>query len=260
MKPYTQLELASKPLQPVQEPSVAMMLQAIINQGVTSENVTAMERLCALYERMEDKKAEREFASAFSLVQSEMPRIEATKGVPDKNGKTKFKFAPYEEIMEKAKPTLEKHGFTIAFDNEINECRIVAVCKLRHVGGHSVSNSFAVRIGSGPPGASECQADGAASTYAKRFALCNALNIVIEKEAMDDEARAFGSPIPEVQAKELRKRVKDCGADEAAFLQYAGAAQYEAIPAEAYSKLDTMLTRKEIAKGIRDENGNWTNF
>src|SRR6185295_8599860 len=113
---------------------------------------------------------------------------------------------------------------------------------LQHVDGHHHTNKFAVRIGSGPPKATETQADGAASTYAKRGALCDALNIVVEH---DDDARAEGGTITADQAKDLKKRVLATGSDEKFFLQFAGAATYEAIPAAKLGLLDAQLRRKE---------------
>lgn len=241
---------------------MALMLQTFIDKGVTGENVSALAQLCDLHEKMQSKQAEREYARAFVELQNEIAtaRIEATKGVPGKDGKIKFRFAPYEEIMAKAQPILARHGFSVTFDSTVEECRIVSICKLMHTGGHSCSNKFAVRIGGGPPGASESQADGAASTYAKRFALCNALNIVVEQEAHDSDARGLGSPLPEVQWKELEKRVGNpkLGISSAKFLTHANAASFDAITAERYEDLADLLYRKEIEKGIRDEQGNFT--
>lgn len=239
----------------VQEPSVALMLSQVIQSGITSENVSALEKLCDLYERMQKRNSEQQFAEAFAGLQSDMPNVKATKAVPNNDGTVRYKFAPYEDIMRQVQPLLAKHGFAVRFDNKIEETRIVSTCTLIHKGGHQQSNSFQARIGKGPPGSNESQADGSASTYAKRFALCNALNIVVEH---DDDANAVGSPMDSKRIEELKGRVKQCKADEAAFLKYAGAAHWEAIPEEAYERLDAMLFRKEVEKGLRDrETGNF---
>lgn len=241
----------------IQEPSIPQMLQAAMQSGVTSENVAVIEKMMGLYERMQDKQAERDYAASFVALQAEMPKIAATKAVPNNDKTIRYKFAPYDEIMRQVQPFLAKRGFTVTFDNKVEEGRISAICTLIHVGGHTRSNTFAVRVGKGPPGSSDSQADGSASSYAKRFALCNALNIVVEQESMDDDARMHGSPMAEVQWKELQRRVGQVKADEAAFLKYAGAANYESIPAERYTMLDEMLFRKEKSAGLRDEDGQW---
>lgn len=221
------------------------MLQKVIEGGVTVDNVAALEKLCDLYERMQAKSAEQQFNAAFSKLQSELPQVEATKPVPDKHGAVKYRFAPFEEIMQKIQPFLTANGFSVSFNSRFADTRMIVTCILRHTSGHSQTNEFGARIGSGPPGASETQADGAAKTYAKRGALCDCLNIAIDH---DDDARMVGKPIGKALGDDLQARVKACGADEEAFLRFAGAANYESIPDDRFDALDALLTRKERGK------------
>jgi hypothetical protein len=195
------------------QPTVADMLQAVIEKGVTAENVAAVGEIVKLYERMEDKKAEREFTAAFVKLQADMRGIKGTKPVKNKDGTVRYKYAPFEEIMEVVSPKLEAHGFTVTFSTEFDEKRLVKSCTLSHAAGHSKTNKFAVRIGSGPPASSESQADGAASTYAKRFALCDALNIQIDR---DTDARSEGAPTRLKQSHCARVRYRS---DEARFFE-----------------------------------------
>jgi hypothetical protein len=230
------------------EASPAGMMQAMIKSGVTAENVAAFTELVKLSEHMEDRSAAKAFAAAFVQLQQDMPRIQAKKAVPNNDGTTRYVFAPYESIMEQVAPYLAKHGFTIAFSTRYDGPRVVKICTLMHAGGHSKSNEFAARIGSGPPKASEAQADGAAGTYAKRFALCDALNIVID---IDSDARAEGGTITAEQAKSLRERVRQTASDEAKFLAFAlhgRPGTFEDITADMYEALDTNLRRKESTK------------
>lgn len=225
-----------------QIPSALEMIQSVIERGVTSENVAALRELVALKRDMDADNAAKEYAAAFVALQGETLRVQATRGVPGRDGTIRFKFAPFEEIMREVGPKLKEHGFTVTFSTEFSEGRLVMACTLMHVGGHSKTNKFAVRVGSGPPNASECQADGAANTYAKRFALCNALNIQIDH---DTDARAEGGTISGGQASDLRRRVRECGADEQAFLKFAGCQDFEDIVEAKYSMLDAFLTKKE---------------
>lgn len=224
--------------------SVGAMLQAMTAKGVTVDNALALEKMVGLYERMQDRDAEQRFNAAFVALQAEMPRITAKKPVPNGDGTVRYRFAPYEEIMEQVAPLLEKHAFTVTFSTRYEEGRLVKIIALQH-GSHKKSFEYAVRIGKGPPGSSETQADGAAATYAKRGALCDALNIVIEH---DDDARVDGRPITKEQADSLKKRVRDTGSDEGSFLCFAyrgKAGTFEEIPSSMYPMLDTMLKRKE---------------
>jgi hypothetical protein len=223
-------------------PSPLDMLQSMIEKGVTTENAAAFEQLVKLSEHMEDRKAEREFAQAFNALQSEMKAVKAMKPVPNNDGSTRYKFAPYEEIMKQVGPLLERHNFTVSFSTKFEEARLIKICTLQHIGGHSRSNEFAVRVGKGPPGSSDAQADGAASTYAKRFALCDILNIQIET---DSDARIEGTTISADQAMELRDRLRTVSGDEKAFLKFAGASTFEAISSANVAMLEEFLAKKE---------------
>ncbi len=238
-----------KELRQHQEPSVALMLQKVIDGGITADNVSALESLVGLYDRMQAKNAEREFNQAFAKFQSELPAVNATKIVPDKQGVTKYKYAPFEEIMDAVKPVLVANGFSVSFNSRFMEGgRIVSICTLRHVGGFSQSNEFAVRIGAGPPHASEPQADGSAKNYAKRGAFCDAINLVVDH---DDDARMIGQPIGKALAEDLEARVTNVGADREAFLKYAGASSFAEISDERYEMLNGLLNRKEVVKAAR---------
>lgn len=225
------------------------MLQTMIDKGVTGESVSALEKLIELHERMEIRQGEKDFAAAFVQLQSEMVNVKAEKIVPDKQGNKKFAFAPYEDIMKAVAPLLTKHGFTVTFTMRFSEGRIIAVCTLMHTGGHSRTNEFCVRIGSGPPGCNESQADGAASTYAKRFALCNCLNISISHVDADD-AKVEGTFISAKEAANLRDWAEAVGADTEKFLIFAGVGpdgKFEQIRTARLTMLHEFLQKKERA-------------
>lgn len=244
--------------------AVTGMLQSVLAQGVTEQNVAALDKLVGLFERMQDKAAEQKFNAAFVALQREMPKVQANRPVMNseqKGGGLRYKFAPFEDIMAQIHPHLMKNGFTLSFSQRYDGPRIIVKCVLRHTAGHHVENETAVRIGKGPPGASDTQADGAASTYAKRFALCDALNIVIGKDTdgMQDDASVDGANITKEQAADFRRRVQISGSDEFAFLRAAQAGDlspdsssteqvhnaYENIPSAMWSELDSLLKKKE---------------
>lgn len=246
-----ELNLAIQESSALAQSPVEQILRAAVANGVTTENVAVIERLTDLYERLQAKDAEKRFAAAFVLLQSDMPNIQATKSVPDKYGNLKYRFAPYEEIMAQVKPLLQKHGFTVTFSTDFDDKRVIQSCTLQHIDGHSRTNKFAARIGNGPPGSSEAQGDGAASTYAKRFALCNALNIITGEADTDgrrDDARAEGEAISEDKVQYLREQVRETKSDEAKFLQFAGVKTYEEITEAIYPQLVRSLSAKAARK------------
>ena len=221
---------------------IGAMLQAIVDKGVTTENAAALEKVCALYEKMDAIGARKAFAAARCLLQAELPSVMATKMIPSKTGEVRSMFAPYEEIMGKVGPYLVKHGFSVSFTMKADGGRMEAFCTLTHSGGHSESNSFSVRVGSGPPGCSEAQSDGSARSYARRGALCDALNIIIDK---DTDAHLEGACIDADTARELAARAKEAGLDEKAFLRLAGAQSFATIREHKLPILEQVLRERK---------------
>jgi hypothetical protein len=221
------------------------MLQAMIEKGVTTDNAAAFEQLVKLSEHMEDRRAEKEFSAAFVKLQSEIPKIKATKVIPGKGGVgVRSTFAPFEEIDAQARPICLANGFSYSFsEGDSPAGKITKICTLHHVSGHHRSNPYTVRIGSGPPGCSESQSDGSAHSYAKRGALCDCLNIVVT--GMDNDARTEGGPITKEQSDDLSKRLANVGGDERAFLKFAGVETFDAIPVVKLEMLEEFLAKKE---------------
>lgn len=229
------------------QPSVADMLRAVVDKGITQENVGALEKLCDLYERMEAKNAEKDFATAFVQLQQDIPTIMGGRPIPDKQGNVKFRYANFEDIDAIVRPICLRHGFSYAFkESGIENGRITVTMMLQHSGGHCREIPYSVRVGNGPPGASESQADVSGHSYAQRGALESglALRIVGARE----DAKMEGGPITAEQAEELSRRVAETNSDRTAFLKYAGAPDFKSIASSRYDSLDDMLSRKERAR------------
>ncbi len=226
---------------------ILSLLQNITSGAITPESVGVVERLAALYERQQKATAEQDYARAFVALQSDVPRIKATSIIPDNNGNPRSTFAPYEKIMEQVQPLLVKHGFGVTFDAETTGERTVVKCTLMHAGGHSRSNTFSARL-SPPPKSSAAQGDGATMTYAKRYALCAALNIVVDHDtdaAAPYDARNVDAPITASQAADIHARAKACGANTGKLLAWIGVKTFEEIPESWVERIDQQLTKKE---------------
>ncbi len=246
----TETQLATRE----QEPSVALMLQGALagiqSSQITPSHVEVLERMMSLYERDEKRRAETAFADALVALQGETIRVQATKKVDEKqDGSCRYKFAPYEEIMEQVQPMLTKHGFAITFDTDGGDPqRLTSICTLTHRGGHSKQNRFAVRYGK-PPGSSDAQGDMSTKSYAKRGALCDCLNISIEHDTDGrDDPKIEGRPVSQKQADDLRDWVDAVGGDRAKFLALARVATFEEIPESKLEMLEHELKRKERAR------------
>ncbi len=220
------------------------ILGAIKSGEVTPEKVAAMDGAMKLCERLQEREAERAFAAAFVELQKEIGKVQATKVIPSRDGTMRSSFAPFEVIDDQARPICLRLGFTYSFgEGAFDAGRVTKICTLQHSGGHSRTNNYTVRIGRGPPECSESQADGSAHSYAKRGALCDALNIVVR--GIDNDARVEGGKVTKEQADELEHRVQMTNSNRDAFLKFAGAKSYGEIRASKYPILDGFLKGKE---------------
>jgi ERF superfamily len=231
----------------IREPSPAALLDSAIERGMSPEGI---EKLVNLYTRMDDRRREQAFGDALTELQRECQNVKAIKPVmnkAEKGGGVRFSFAPYEEIMAEVKPLLEKYKFALSFDSDFLEGgRVQVFCKLTHE-GHSQTSRFACRVGDGPPGASAPQGDGAAVTYAKRFALCLALNIVVDKIFDGADARPIGDFIPPEMAADLERRAEKFPKKIPFLLALGEAETFQQLCQGAYKRVNKALVKWETA-------------
>lgn len=152
-------------------------------------SVETVERLVELSERMRAKWAEQQFYVALAKFQAEVPTIGRTKGVKEKTGNSiRYYYAPYEEIVKTIAKLCEELGFSHTEDTSIepmnkeetgtwgkNKGWLVCVCSIHHVDGFTKTSTFRVPIGS--EFMTMQQEFGAASTFAKRYALLNGFGL-----------------------------------------------------------------------------------
>lgn len=199
------------PLPVAESPAVTVgaMLQAAISGGLGVDGIKA---LAEIYERQVAKNAEQQFSAAFAALQADLPKLKPSGVVKEKNSEAvRYRFAEFDAILDTVKPFMQKHGFGASFDTERGNGVMTAKCTLMHIGGHSRTNSFTCRIGGGPPGTNEAQQDGSARSYAKRYALCDALNLNIDRDNDGAAAMASAETITAEQAADLRTMLIDTG-------------------------------------------------
>ena len=135
-----------EPVQRDSQPSVADMLRLAIETGIGAEGI---ERLAKLQERTQEKEAERAFNDALMDFQADCPTITKTKGVKDKQGKHRYNFAPYAQVVRTIRPYMKKHGFSHREDSpeppDENGYMKVGVI-IAHVAGHKEHATFPVKV------------------------------------------------------------------------------------------------------------------
>lgn len=121
-----------------------------------------------------------EWAKAFVAAQGDLPEItkDKTVTVKTKNGQSfKYSYADLPTIVAKIRPVLAKHGLAVAQDVEIQDGRVVVSTRIYHVSGYMEKFGPVVLNGG-----NDAQAAGSAITYARRYALCAALNIAADED------------------------------------------------------------------------------
>lgn len=253
----TKSEIEKAPMNSPPSMNVAeRMLSKALESGLNAENVAAFSDLVKLHREEMELQGKRDFARDFTALQKEIPKIQATEPVYNsvaKGGGLRYKFAPLEHIDAQLRPLALKYGFTWSFSEGPERAqKIVKVCTVQHVNGHERSNSYAVRIGDGPPGTTASQADGSAHMYAKRGALCDAFSIVIQHmEADDARLEGAGECISDEAASRFESRVKAAGRDAEKFVKAGGGAgaDFKTILVSKVVELDALLCAAERAKG-----------
>lgn len=169
--------------------------EALISQAITNKvDVGTMERLLAMRTQMKAERAKEAFNRAMGLFQAECPTIVKTKEVFTRDGRSAYKYAPIESIVSQVKVPLERNGFNYTTQIDLTEKGVKATIKVTHVEGHSEETSMEVPLGSKTQIMSDSQVTAAASTFAKRYAFCNAFGILTGDED-NDGAKFDQSPI-----------------------------------------------------------------
>ena len=183
------IENEEKPLAQVQ--SIGIDAEALIMKGIES-NVPAetMERLLSMREKLNEEKARIEFFKALSGFQSDCPIIKKNKKVLQKNSNAvRYAYASLDSIVSQISPILAAHGLSYMFKSSSHDGVVTQSCEVRHYLGHSETSSFDIPID--PDGyMGDAQKSGSASSFAKRYALQDALGILTGDE--DDDAQSLG--------------------------------------------------------------------
>lgn len=165
------------------------MESILVNMAMNPEcDVDKLEKLMALYERGEARKAQVAFNRDFAAMQSDITTVSKGSKVSysnSKGGRTEYSFATLEDIVDMVRPVLQKHGFAVSF--KVNTSNGVNVqCSLMHKEGHSIETAMSLKEDKSG-GKNDVQALGSSISYAKRYTLSSLLNIATRD---DDDAQA----------------------------------------------------------------------
>jgi hypothetical protein len=156
-------------------PQPEALIQLAIERNVPVET---MERLLAMQEKIQAKRAKEAFDKAMADFQRDCPTIEKTKQGYN------YKYADLTKIVEQVKSLLADNGFSYTFDTDEADNAVIIYCKVKHTGGHmEISKARIDKETTSKMNAS--QQSGSAMTYGKRYALVNAFGILTGDEDTD---------------------------------------------------------------------------
>lgn len=158
-------------------------IEGFISQAIAANvPVETLERLLAMRDKIKAEQARDAFNADMAKFQGECPTIKKTKNVPTRSGAVAYSYAPLDSIVTQVKELLRKHGFSYAINLEMTEHGVRATCIAKHWMGHSETSSMEVPLGNKTEVMSQSQVVAAATTFAKRYAFCNAFGIMTGDE------------------------------------------------------------------------------
>lgn len=218
------------------------LIQAAMNPEIDADK---MERMLAMYERMEATKDRRDFHEALAEMLPEIPEIGKHGVATNKDGRQLYKFAKWDEMNRLIRPILQKHGFALTFRTQEHE-RGVLITGVLSRGGHSETTSVLQTLESASAAMNSNQARGNAISYGKRYTAAALLNLITTEEEDNDASGASGEVLSEHQAARIRELVAELGIDEDKLLEWTASrgilgTDLDSLPFEAFETIEKQL-------------------
>lgn len=240
------------PLAHVAEPPAnpLALLGRAVERGLAPEQ---LEKLVALQERWEATQAKARWIEAVTAFRAECPTVFKGRAVKNKDGTHRFSFAAYEDIKRVTRPIEARYGIvtTFSFDDS-TPGKLKVTCRVS-VGTHHEDYLSSISLPQ-VPGANVAQDSGSAMSYAKRYAYCNAHDIVVSGE--DDDGASLRVLIGDQDAADIRELLKVVRLDPSRFwawvnqMKPVGASidRVEQIPQTHVARIMDMLRRKKASQ------------
>lgn len=222
-------------------------LLAVIANAVTDPRIDVIKMQALLDMQMQIVREERKisYTQAMTRLQALIPQM-------DKMGKAKnSKYAKLEDIDVVIRPLLAAEGFSYSFKEvDHTEKTITIEMEIAHKDGHREQNRLTVPIDQsarnqqGNSIRPAIQDMGSTVSYAKRYLIKNAFNIIEKDEDTNGEKLTF---ISEQQSLDLRAIIAEVKADEKKFLAYMQVESIEQISQQDFKKALNSLDMKRNA-------------
>ena len=228
----------------------AALLQVIERMAVNpAVDVEKFERLMAMHERIQAKRAEQAFNADLADMQHKLPTINERGGITNNAGKVQSKYALWEDVVEAITPVLGAHGFSLSYRLGRDGERQTVTGILRHRAGHKEETTLSLPLDmSGSKNA--VQGVGSTVSYGKRYVTQALLNLVSSGE--DDDGQGGSDDLISAEQKaelvellQAQGAVDPNGAGTQKFLKYMAVASLDEIKAANFGRAKAALEAKK---------------
>jgi hypothetical protein len=166
-------------------------------------DVDKLAKVMEVRERWESRVAEQMLAASLAEFQRSCPSIKKER--KSNNGN----YASLDDIMFAIREALAANGLSVSFDTGVPGEGILSVkCHVLHAGGATFSREVTVPVDK-QMRVNDTQKMGSAISYAKRYALIAALNLIVSDH--DDDGNAAGSQfVTREQVAILEDLIRKC--------------------------------------------------
>jgi len=226
---------------------ISVIERAAMNPDV---DIDKFERLMAMSERMEAKRAEAAFNQAMSDAQAKMRPVSADATNPQ----TKSKYASYAQLDTALRPIYTEHGFSLSFDTGDGAApdHIRVLCYVSHTQGHSRTYKMDMPAdGKGAKGGdvmTKTHAAGAGMSYGMRYLLKMIFNVAVGEDDRDGNDPPPVEMISKDQIVELRKAMKIAGVDDAYICRKGRVESIEQIQASRFKAVMNHLKTLSVGE------------
>ena len=209
----------------------AASLMQVITRAASDPavDIDKLERLMAMWERIEAANQRRAYNHALSVAQQAIPVIERKGKISftDKTGNVRnTPYALWEDVNEAIKPILAANGLALSFKTDLTAAGLIQVTAiLKHEAGHEENTSMTLKHDSSGS-KNDVQAIGSSISYGKRYTAMAILNITSRGEdddgnkASGDESETASDTISEQQLDNIRHLIVRANVDVKKFCAY----------------------------------------
>jgi len=197
----------SKVVAPANESAaiISVIERAALNPEI---DVTKMERLLAMQERILDRQAEQAYAQAMMQAQQEMPAVVVNK----ENKQTNSRYADLEAVNRIVTPIATKHGFSVSFNTDQSplENHVQIVATVMHTSGHKRVYSYDAPMDdagiAGKINKTPTHARASSISYGQRYLLKLIFNLTVSGEDNDGNGQTDDRGVNVEAIKELGRK------------------------------------------------------